>query len=92
MLLKPGASIDAAYPQKRSQPVMTPLGEAASSDNPDCVKALLDAGAKKTALAFSESYVAADPSVKGKTVQQYVLSAAKKYPSLYSPEIVKLFE
>ncbi|HIE1300340.1 MULTISPECIES: ankyrin repeat domain-containing protein [Burkholderia] len=92
LLLKPGASIDATYPQKRPFPVKTPLGEAATSANPDCVKALLDAGAKKTALAFADSYVAADPSVKGKTVQQIVLSSAKKYPSLYSPEIVKLFE
>lgn len=92
LLLKPGASIDATYPQESPFPLKTPLGEAARSQNPDCVKALLDAGAKKTALAFPESYVAADPSVKGKTVQQTVLSSAKEYPSLYTPEIVKLFE
>ncbi len=92
LLLKPGASIDAVYPQKTPHPVKTPLGEAATSDNPDCVQALLDAGAKKTAPAFSQSYIAVDPSVKGRTVQQSVLSSAKKYPSLYSPEIVKLFE
>lgn len=92
LLLKPGASIDATYPQKRPFPVRTPLGEAATSANPDCVKALLDAGAKKTALAFPESYVATDPSVKGETVQQMVLSSAQEYPSLYLPEIVKLFK
>ncbi|RQS15560.1 ankyrin repeat domain-containing protein [Burkholderia sp. Bp9002] len=92
LLLKPGASIDATHPQKKPYPVMTPLGEAAMSNNPDCVQALLDAGAKKTAPAFMPSYIAVDPSVKGRTVQQSVQSSAKKYPTLYSPEIVKLFE
>ncbi|WP_445658287.1 ankyrin repeat domain-containing protein [Achromobacter sp. NCFB-sbj8-Ac1-l] len=92
LLLKPGTSIDATHVQKTPHPVETPLGEAAMSDNPDCVKALIAAGAEKTAPAYSPSYIAVRPSVQGVTVQQSVLSSAKKYPDLYSPSIVKLFE
>ncbi|HCD2062555.1 TPA: hypothetical protein NBJ75_004706, partial [Serratia marcescens] len=92
LLHKPGTSIDAQPPQQQAWPVGTPLLESLTSNNPDCVKALLAAGADKDALAFPAEYVAADPSVKGKTVRQNILGAAEKYPDLYSPEIVALFQ
>ncbi|HSC81786.1 MAG TPA: hypothetical protein VLC08_15615 [Chitinolyticbacter sp.] len=90
LLLKAGTSIDAHYPQKQPHPVATPLGEALISKNPDCVRALLAAGAKPDALMYPESFAKADPSVKGKTVRQQARQGLKENPNLYSKAVVDL--
>ncbi|MDD1014078.1 ankyrin repeat domain-containing protein [Pseudomonas rubra] len=92
LLLKKGSSIDAYHEQQGTFPVGTPLQEAARMDNPDCVAALIKAGASLKAPAFPESYLAKYPQAKQKTVQEYVLSAAEESPTLYTEEVVKLFK
>ncbi|WP_123585302.1 ankyrin repeat domain-containing protein [Pseudomonas brassicacearum] len=92
LLHKAGTSVDALQPQQQPWPVGTPLLENAISHNPDCIKALLAAGANQDAPAFPAEYVAEEPSVKGQTVRQHVLESAKDVPQLYSDAIVKLFE
>ncbi|QBF24803.1 hypothetical protein EXN22_03505 [Pseudomonas tructae] len=92
LLLKQGSSIDAYHEQQGTFPVGTPLQEAARMDNPDCVAALIKAGASLQAPAFPESYLAKYPQAKQKTVQEYVLSAAEESPTLYTEEVVKQFK
>ncbi|MGE8393179.1 ankyrin repeat domain-containing protein [Pseudomonas sp. BIGb0427] len=92
LLLKKGSSIDAYHEQHGTFPVGTPLEEAARTDNPDCVAALIKAGSSLKAPAFPESYLAKYPQAKQQTVQEYVLSAAEESPTLYTEEVVKLFK
>jgi len=91
-LLKPKTgSIDTHYPQRRAHPVGTPLLEATLTKNPDCVKALLAAGAQPDAIAYPDEYIKADPNAKGVTVRQDILKSAKEYPSIYDPVTLRLF-
>lgn len=92
LLHKKGTSIDALSPQQRPWPIGTPLAESAMSHNPDCIKALLDAGASKDAPAFTPEYALKDPEVKGRTVREHVLKSAETHPTLYSDAVVELFK
>lgn len=90
-LLKPkDTSVDTHFPQKKVWPIATPLGEAATSDNPDCFAALLKAGASLDAQLYSPAMQAEDPSIKGLTVRKNIQKGAKDNPSLYNKGIVKL--
>ena len=91
LLHKPG-TLDAFYPQKGVMSVGTALLEAARSHNPDCVKALIAAGASLKAPAFSPTYMEQYPDTRQQTVREYVLSSAKESPILYSAEVTKLFK
>jgi len=92
LLHKAGTSIDAPQPQQQPWSIGTPLLESATSRNPDCINALLAAGASKDAPAFPAQYAEQNPSVKGQTVRQYVLKSADEAPDMYSAEILKLFK
>lgn len=72
--------------------IHTPLLEAARSNNPDCVAALTAAGADPEAPAHSPTYMKNFPDTEQETVRQYILSRAAEPRSLYSPEVVKLFQ
>ncbi len=92
LLHKKGTSIDALSPQQETLPIGTPLWENSRSHNPDCIKALMDAGASKDAPAFTPEYVAILPELKGQTVRERVLKSAKRSPILYPEAVLKLFE
>ncbi|MEE1890005.1 ankyrin repeat domain-containing protein [Pseudomonas carassii] len=92
ILLKKGSSPDEIHPQSGAVPVGTPLLEAARSHNPDCVAALIAAGADPDAPAHSPTYLKNFPDTEQKTVRQQVLAFSEKFDGLYSPEVVKLFQ
>lgn len=92
LLHKKGTSIDALSPQQETLPIGTPLVENSRSHNPDCIKALMDAGASKDAPAFTPEYVGLLPELKGQTVRERVLESAKRSPILYPEDVLKLFE
>lgn len=92
LLLKKGSSPDEIHPQSGTVPIHTPLLEAARSNNPDCVAALIAAGADPEAPVHSPTYMKNFPDTEQETVRQYILSRAAKPRSLYSPEVVKLFQ
>lgn len=92
LLHKKGTSIDALPPQEKPWPIGTPLAENSMSRNPDCIKALMDAGASKDAPACTPEYVAKFPELKGQTVREHVIKSAKSSPILYSEAVLKLFE
>lgn len=91
LLLKKG-NIDAFHEQKGRISVGTPLLEAARSYNPDCVKALIAAGASLKAPAYSPTYMAQYPETRQETVREYVLREAEKSPIVYSAKVAALFK
>lgn len=91
LLLPKNGSIDMHHPQKQAWAVGTPLLEAAITKNPDCVKALLAAGANPDAIAYPDEYIKTDPAAKGMTVRKNILKYAKKYPTNYDKATLKLF-
>lgn len=62
--------------------------DALESNNPDCVRAMIAAGAKLDSVACSDAVTEADPAVKGMTVRQ----AAEKHKQLIDPETAKLLQ
>ncbi|MFJ4391174.1 ankyrin repeat domain-containing protein [Pseudomonas soli] len=92
LLLKKGSSIDAIHEQQGTFPVGTPLKEALMSNNPDCVAALIKAGASPQAPVYPASYLAQYPTARQQTIKAYVLSQADAEPDLYPAEIIKLFK
>lgn len=91
-LLRPkGGSLDAHYPYSTKDTFGTPLMLSASADNPDCVKALIAAGANPDAQAYPDSQVKDDPAKEG-SVRQQVVKNAKKHPYSYDAQTLKIFE
>ena len=75
-------------PERLMAVVGVPLMDALESNNPDCARAMIAAGAKLDSTAYSDAVGKTDPSVKGLTVRQ----AAKKNRQLIDPETAKLLE
>lgn len=90
LLKSKDTSLDTHFPQKKVWLIATPLGEAATTYNPDCFAALIKAGASLDAQQYSPAQQAADPSTKGVTVRKSIQKWAKEEPSLYNKAIVKM--
>lgn len=83
LLIEPGTSIDV--------PVMnlgTPLYNSLSKGNPDCVRALIQAGANLDSYAYPKTVWLQDPGVKEKTVRQL----AKEDSKYLSPGVRRVLE
>jgi len=86
LLMKSADSLNTP-PKDDPMGVGVPLLEALKSNNPDCVRAMIDAGAKLNALAFSEDSQLSTNS-RGWTVRQ----TAKKHMELIDPETAELLK
>ena len=89
LLMKSADSLNTPpTPERLVAVVGVPLMDALESNNPDCARAMIAAGAKLDSVAYSDAVDKTDPSVKGLTVRQ----AAKKNRQLIDPETAKLLE
>lgn len=90
------------WPQgrKRKEGKPSPLMAALRTGNPDCVRSLVDAGARWDGLAYAyptryrSGFEAIDPITRivlnGKSVRQMAQEELTFYPDLYSPETLRL--
>lgn len=88
ILHAPGTPIELQPGESRGRWVETPLLRAAMAHNPDCVKALLDAGANPDAPAL----IGAGKEDAGGTVREAVARGAKGTPDVYDGGAVALIE
>lgn len=91
LLTPKGRSLDQHYGKRGQHTRGTPLMFAAMSDNPECFKALIAAGARPDAQAYSDGDIEAEPELRG-SVREQVAKDVKKHPRLYSAEIVKTLD
>ncbi|MBZ5789268.1 ankyrin repeat domain-containing protein [Burkholderia contaminans] len=88
ILHEPGTPIEPQRTEQRARWVETPLLRAARVHNPDCVKALLDAGADPDAPAL----VGAGKDDTTGSVREAVVRGAKATPDVYDRRAVALIE
>ncbi|WP_232440112.1 ankyrin repeat domain-containing protein [Burkholderia ubonensis] len=89
ILHKPGTPVEPPRPARPAKSVPTPLLYAAMAHNPDCVKALLEAGANPDAPAMSGDV---DGSDYAGSVREVVARKAKSAPDLVDAAAAALIE